>query len=234
MAAIQWSSVGALRAILEATLTEARERTAAQANQRAELRAAIAQAQRADTPLKGMVALLPLFEKYAQCDALPELHTAFDGLFAAAKSQRHLQREGLEERVAALGRLQTQPALLIDQANALLADWPEADAPKPLRDYAKQAGRADLTAFLSERPFDDARANLERARQKAERLQAEAEATKSAWWIWAGTGLGGLFVLYVLYAAINNLLARKAERERQARQRAALESVRATMARRRH
>lgn len=234
VAAIQWSCVGALRAELEAIVSKARELAAAQDNARAELRAEIAQAQRADTPLKGMVALLPLFEKYAQCDALPELHTAFDGLFAAAKSQRRLQREGLEARVAALGRLQTQPALLIDQANALLADWPEADAPKPLRDYAKQTGRADLTAFLSERPFDDARANLERARQKAERLQAETTSAGPAWWIWAGAGLGGLFALYLLYAAINNLLARKAERERQARQRAALESVRATMARRRH
>ncbi|MGN0886683.1 MAG: hypothetical protein ACI4RT_06760 [Candidatus Spyradenecus sp.] len=234
VAAIQWSCVGALRANLEATLAEARERAAAKANQRAELRAEIAQAQRAATPLKGMVALLPLFEKYAQCDALPELHTAFDGLFAAAKSQRRLQREGLEERVAALGRLQAQPALLLDQANALLADWPEADAPKPLRDYAKQAGRTDLSAFLDERPFENARTNLERARQKAERLQAEADSAGPAWWIWAGAGLGGLFVLYVLYAAINSFLAQKAERERQARQRAALESVRATMARRRH
>ena len=234
VAAVQWSSVTALRAELDAIVSKTRERAAAEANARAELRSAIAQAQRAEDPLRGMVQLLPRFEQFAQSDALPELTSAFDGLLAAAKAQRRLQREGLEERVGALARLQAQPALLLDQANALLADWPEADAPKALRDYAQRANRPDLTAFLKERPFEAARANLERIRQKTEeRLQAEA-AAKPAWWIWAGAGLGGLFALYLLYAAITGILARKAERERQARQRAALESVRATMARRRH
>lgn len=233
VAAIQWSSVGALRANLEATLAEARERSAAQANQRAALRGAIAQAQRAADPLQGMIQLLPCFEQFASCDALPELRTAFDGLLASAKAQRRLQQEALEAQVGALARLQAQPALLLDQANALLADWPEAAAPKALRDYAQRANHTELTAFLKANPFDSLRADLERWRQKAERLQTEAEAGP-AWWIWAGIGVGGLFLLYLLYAAISTVLARKAERERQARQRAALESIRSTMARRRH
>ena len=232
VAAAQWSHVGALRALLGEALAARAANAAQQKNERAALRAEVARAQRLGDPIKGMAELVPLFERYAACDALPEVQTAFDGLFEAARSQRRLRSEALDERVRALERLQRQPALLLEQAQALRAEWPEApEVPKALNAYAAHAGREALAKFLKERPFEAARERLEGLSAKASALQAEAEAGP-AWWVWGAIGLGALVAGYLLYAAVMNALARKTERERAARQRATLEEIRKTMAHR--
>ncbi|HIV09223.1 MAG TPA: hypothetical protein IAC79_03825, partial [Candidatus Spyradenecus faecavium] len=98
---------------------------------------------------------------------------------------------------------------------------------------AKANRNTALTNLLEDDALDDLRTRLNAIRAKAQTtVQAEAE-EGTAWWIWVAVGLGALIVLYVLLSLVQGIFAKRAEAERKAKQRAALESVRNTMAHRR-
>ncbi len=229
--AAQWSHVSTVRADLEALVRERNEHSAEKVAARAAVRAAVGQAQRAQDPLQGMALLVPLFGTYADCDALPEAKTAFDGLLSAARTRLDAQIEALEDRIAAIGAL-TLPADRVAQADACLADWPEVTLPKALRDHARAEGLEALLRLGKDSRLETLRTRLETVRAAAAKAQAEAEA-KPAWWVWAGVGVGALMALYVLWSLIQGALERRAEAARKARQRAAMESVRNTFSHRR-
>ena len=207
------------------------DQSAEKESQRAALRNAIKAAQQKEDPLQGLTALIPLFEEYADCDALPEAKTAFDGLLATAQSNLRLRNEALSDRINALASLST-PADRLVQAQALLRDWPEDDIPAALADYAKANRTPALDRLLKDKTLDTLHARAERIRREAEQTQAEAE-EKPDWWIWAGAGVGGLIVLYALWSIIAGALERRAEAKRKAANRAAIDSIRNTFAHRR-
>lgn len=230
-AAAQWSHLSAIRANLEALVRERDANSAQKQAARANIRAAITQAQRAQDPLNGMAVLVPLFETYADSDALPEAKTAFEGLLASVRTRREAQYEALDDRITAIAALKL-PADRIAQAAVCLADWPETSLPKVVQEYARTAGNKELAALGKDERLATLRARLESLRRTAAQEQAEAEA-KPAWWIWAAVGVGGLVVLYFLWSMIQGVLERRAEAARKARQRAAIESIRNTFSHRR-
>ena len=230
--AAQWAHVGTLRTLLEAQVAERTQADAGKQTARAELRAAIARAQRAETPLRGMAELIEAFETFATCDALPEAQTAFEGLFQSAKQQQRTRQEALEERLEAIGRLRS-PEDVVAQTEACLADLPAWNPPAALKRYAASAGRQDLKAFLETDAFANLRERLGKLRDKA-LVQGQSGPGRMSWRAWALGALGGLILLYGAYAAITGALSARAERARVAKQRAALENIRNTMARRRH
>lgn len=230
--AAQWSHVVPIRLDLEAILEAREANDTAKVRAHAELRAAVKRAQALPDPLKGLAALIPLFERYADCDALPEAQTAFDGLLSDAQRDARQRQEDLADRIALIGSLST-PADVIAQADALFAEWPKVEVPAALRAYAKANRNTALTNLLEDDALDDLRTRLNAIRAKAQTtVQAEAE-EGTAWWIWVAVGLGALIVLYVLLSLVQGIFAKRAEAERKAKQRAALESVRNTMAHRR-
>lgn len=229
--AAQWSQAAVVRADLEAMVRQREDQSAEKESQRAALRNAIKAAQQKEDPLQGLTALIPLFEEYADCDALPEAKTAFDGLLATAQSNLRLRNEALSDRINALASLST-PADRLAQAQALLRDWPEDDIPAALADYAKANRTPALDRLLKDKTLDTLHARAERIRREAEQTQAEAE-EKPDWWIWAGAGVGGLIVLYALWSIIAGALERRAEAKRKAANRAAIDSIRNTFAHRR-
>lgn len=229
--AAQWSHVATLRADLEAIVRERDAHSAEKEAARAAVRAAVAQAQRAQDPLQGMALLVPFFSSHADCDALPEAKTAFDGLLAAARTRQEAQVEALGDRISAIAAL-SLPADRVAQAEACLSDWPGVALPKALRDYAKAEGLEALTRLEKASALEDLRARLETLRAAAAKAQAEAEA-KPAWWVWAGGGAAALVALYALWAIVQGALERRAEAARKARQRAAIESIRNTFSHRR-
>ena len=229
--AAQWSHVATLRADLEAIVRERDTHSAEKEAARAAVRAAVAQAQHAQDPLQGMALLVPFFSSHADCDALPEAKTAFDGLLAAARTRQEAQAEALGDRISAIAAL-SLPADRVAQAEACLSDWPSVALPKALRDYAKAEGLEALTRLEKASALEDLRARLETLRAAAAKAQAEAEA-KPAWWVWVGGGAAALVALYALWAIVQGALERRAEAVRKARQRAAIESIRNTFSHRR-
>ena len=174
---------------------------------------------------------MPFFSSHADCDALPEAKTAFDGLLAAARTRQEAQAEALGDRISAIAAL-SLPADRVAQAEACLSDWPSVALPKALRDYAKAEGLEALTRLEKASALEDLRARLETLRAAAAKAQAEAEA-KPAWWVWVGGGAAALVALYALWAIVQGALERRAEAVRKARQRAAIESIRNTFSHRR-
>lgn len=231
MKAAQWSHVAAIRADLEAIAREREANSAEKIAARAAVRAAVAQARRAQDPLEGMALLIPLFAEQADCDALPEARAAFDGLLDAARARQVAQAEALEARVSSIGAL-TLPADRVAQADACLSDWPNLTLPKVLRAYAKDEGVEALLRLERESRLETLRIRLETLRAAAAKAQAEAEA-KPAWWIWAVGGAAALIVLYAVWSFVSGVLERRAEAARKARQRAAIESIRSTFSHRR-
>lgn len=229
--AAQWSHVATIRADLEAIVRERDANSAEKMAARAAIRAAVTQAQRAQDPLQGMTLLVPLFSTYADCDALPEAKTAFDGLLAAARTRQEAQAEALDNRISAIAAL-TLPADRVVQADACLADWPSVSLPETLRDYAKTKGSEALSRLEKAPTLESLRMRLETLRASAAKAQAEAEA-KPAWWVWGGVGVAALMVFYVLWSLVQSALERRAEAARKARQRAAIESIRNTFSHRR-
>lgn len=229
--AAQWSQFGLVRADLEAMVRQHADQSAEREAERAALRAAVKAAQRKEDPMQGLVVLLEVFETYADCDALPEAKTAFDGLVAAAQGNLRLRNEALSDRINALSSLSV-PADRLAQAQACLRDWPEEDVPKALVAYAKANRNDALERLLKDTTLDTLRARVERVRREAEQAQAEAEA-KPAWWVWAAAGVGGLVVLYALWSVVAGVLERRAEAKRKAANRAAIDSIRNTFAHRR-
>lgn len=229
--AAQWSHVATLRADLEAMVRERDANSAEKVAARAAVRAAVVQAQRAQDPLQGMALLVPLFTTHADCDALPEAKTAFDGLLAAARTRQEAQAEALDDRISAIAAL-SLPADRVAQADACLADWPSFTLPKALRDYAKAEKLEALTRLEKASTLESLRARLETLRASAAKAQEEAD-SKPAWWVWVGGGTVALVVLYALWAIIQGALERRAEAARKARQRAAIDSIRNTFSHRR-
>lgn len=231
--AVQWEQAAAIRVDLEA-LVKAREADNAEKEaERRALRSAVAQAQRGEDPVKGLLAILPLFDEYATCDALPEAKTAFDGLVVTERNRRKLLADGLNDRLAVIESID-DPTAKIAAIDAMLADWPEVSLPTALADYAKANRDAALGRLVSDKTFDRIRTRAEGIRTVAAAAQAEEKAGP-AWWVWAACGLGGLIVVYGLYAMISGALAARAEAARKAKERAAIDSIRNTFAhRRRH
>lgn len=229
-AAVQWAQIGPLRAALEATIAEATENSTQKQTQRANLRAAIARAQQRHDPLQGLTELVPLFTQYADCDALPEAQTAFDGLLSAAQRQQVLQVEALQARIQTLANLK-DPAEQLDQAERCLAEWPAHEVPPALLAFARQTGHETLLRCLTQDAFGDARQQLDACMEKAQAALQKAQNAGLAWWVWAIIAIAALLGLYVLWATIASLAAKRAETARQARQKAALANIRKTFSR---
>lgn len=236
VSAIQWSQVEVLKTKLNAMLAEAEANSAEKESLRRDVRAAIASAQRLPDPVKGMEKLLALpTEKAWDADILEEvsgeIKIAFDGLLSAARKQQDLEIEHAQSRVETVASV-SDPQTRYVQAGAVLDDLPEAPNSKVLKAYAKETGRTELTRLFSDTRLDDLRARLEKMRSQAETELVEAE-KGSPWWIWAAVGGGGLVLLLALISIVQAALAKKAEAERKARQRAAIDSIRSTFAHRR-
>ena len=229
--AVQWSQVVTLKTDLAAIVQEREETSSAKQAERQALRAAIAQAQRAADPLAGMEQLLPLFDRYAACDALPEVQTALDGLLASLRTQQEARVEALERRIASIGGLM-RPEDRLSQAEDCLAHWPELELSKTLREAAKTDRLAGLAKLTQDSRLETLRSRVEGLRTTADRAVEEKNANP-AWWIWAIAGGGGLLAVYALYAAIRNMAERRAEAARLARQRAAIDNIRSTFSHRR-
>ncbi len=233
--AAQWSHVVPIRLDLEAIIAVREANDSTKVRARAELRATVKRAQTLQDPLQGLAELIPLFDRYADCDALPEAQTAFEGLLATAQRDARQRQKTISDRIAAIGALQT-PVERLSQAEALLDEWPKIEIPEALRTYAKDKRNTALTTLIEDDSLDDLHARLKSIRSEAKTAvqAAEAEAEKGvAWWVWVAIGLGALLVLYVLLSTVQGIFARRAEAERKARQRAALENIRNTMAHRR-
>ncbi len=230
--AAQWSHAATVRADLEAILQERTTHSAEKEAARTALRAAVAQAQRAQDPLQGLAQIVPLFTEYADCDALPEAKAAFEGLVAAEWTRQETQARSLSEqlaRIKAVSMPQDRVALL----EACLAEWPMASIPKTLREYATSEKHTALKRILEASHLATLKTQAETLLAVAEKaVQAEVEA-KPNLWIWAGGGVVALVILYVLWSLIQGMLERRAEAARKARQQAALESIRNTFSHRR-
>lgn len=229
--AAQWSQVAVVRADLEA-IVKAREATSAEkVSERTALREAVRLAQQKADPIQGMEALLKVFDSFADCDALPEAKTAFDGLVAAAQAAQRMRVEALGDRIATIAAI-SDPADKLAQVQACLSDWPEKRTSKALLAYAKANRHTALERLLEDDALDTLRARIERLRKEAEQVQTEA-AEKPAWWVWVAIGVGALAVLYVVASALQSFLAARAEAKRKAANRAAIDSIRNTFAHRR-
>lgn len=228
--AAQWSQVAVIREELTAWQAARAENSAQKQAQRASLRTAVAQAQRMQNPLSGMTALLNVFSEYASCDALPEAQTAFEGLFAAAKTQRSQQEASLRQRLGAIRTL-SQPKDRLTQVQRLLSEWPEETVPAALTAYAKTSQRADLRRFLEAEGLAAIRAELELLRKQAEAAEQEA-ASGANWWVFAGGGLLGLLVLYAGWTLLQGMIEQRREAKRKQQQREAIEKIRNTFSHR--
>lgn len=236
VSAVQWSQVEVLKTKLAAMLAEADANSARMESQRRDLRAAIAAAQRLSDPVKGLEKLLALPAETswdaAVLEALAgEIKIAFDGLLSAARKQQDLEFDHALSRVEAVEAL-PDPQTRYDQAGAVLDDLPEALHSRVLVAYAKDAGRSELSRLFSDTRLNDLRNRLERVRSQAETELVEAE-KGTPWWIGAAVGGGGLAVLLAIVSIVQAALAKRAEAERKARQKAALDSIRNTFAHRR-
>lgn len=229
--AAQWPLLGAIRRDLEAIVQERAANDDAKVRAREALRAAIREAQGKSDPVKGLAALAEAIEAQADCDALPEAKTAFDGLLASARQQARQRREALSERLGMVASL-TAPQDRLAQAERLLADWPEPTREAGLLAYAKDNRLTALQNLLEDDALDSLRARVEATRDQALAELRETEEPGVAWWVWVASGVGALVVLYALLAAVQAFFARRAEAEREARRRAAMDSVRKTFAHR--
>ncbi len=226
---VQWSHVAKIRAELEAWRDEKKANSAQKQAQRTALRNAIAQAQRLPDPLKGMTALLPLFAEYHDCDALPEVQVALNGLFITASTQRAEHESSLRKRIASIRALQN-PADRIAQAESAQADFAPQRIPEALRSYAQTSEWRALAQFIKDDPISPLLADLAHIRTQAQ--QAQEQDASQPWWIWAGGGLLALLVLYAIGSAIASALEKRKEAQRKAQQRAAIESIRNTFSHR--
>lgn len=236
VAAVQWSQVEALKVKLQTMIAEAEDASAEKEAQRRELRAAIAEAQRLSDPVKGMEKLLLLPEEKPWDAAVlsgvgGELKTAFDGLLSAARKQQELELEHAQSRVETAEAL-PDPQTRYTQAGAVLDDLPGVPESKLLTAHAKETGRTELARLFSDTRIADLRLRLERLRTQAGTELAEAE-KGTPWWVWAAVGGGALVLLLAVVSIVQSVCAKRAEAERKARQRAAIESIRRTFAHRR-
>ncbi len=229
--AAQAPHIAIIKAQIEDMLNEQAKNTATKQTQRLALRNEVQAAQRHPNPLKGMEALLATFEKYSDCDILPEAKTAFDGLVTAYQKIQAQEVEQLKERLYAI-RLLKDPTDQIAQIEVHLATWEMPVASKALKDYA-QAHHPTLTTVLSDTQLQAILADFQTELQTAQRRQQEAlENQRSAWWIWAIIGLGGVILIYFIATVLQNLSARRQEAQRLARDRAVLDSIHKTFAHR--
>ncbi len=229
--AVQWSHVVSLKAQLEAMIKDTTENSAQRQAQRRALRLEVQAAQRHPDVLKGMAQLLQVMEKYAECDALPEVKTAFDGLVVTYRQSLQQQIDDLQARKHAILLLQN-PLDKIAQLEVLIASIESPEIPKALLTYAKQS-HAELHDILKDRRLEDLRDDLLAQLALAQAQQKALEESGIAWWVWAIIGVGVLLVGYLLVASIQGAMARRAEAARQARERAALDSIRSTFSHRR-
>lgn len=229
--AAQGSQLGTIRLDLESIVQARAANDSAKIRARETLRAAIRSAQGKSDPVKGLAALAVAIQAQPDCDALPEAQTAFDGLLATARRQSAQRHEDLSKRLELIASL-TAPQDRLAQAERLLADWPKPTREPKLLAYAKANRLTALQDLLEDDALGGLRGRVEATRDQALAELQTAEEEGSAWWVWVAAGLGALVALYALLAAVQAFFARRAEAERKARQRAAMESVRKTFSHR--
>lgn len=234
--ASQWSQVEVLKGVLRSRIEASSSARAEEELARRNLRQLIDRAQSAKDPLQGIELLIPAFDKYAECDALPEAQTALKGMVSTFQAQQRAEFSALQTRVRDLGMLQS-PEERIRRADRILSEWPNNKKLDKFKNLAVYGEPLELADPSLAKDLDRLEQDVKRIRQNAveEQFKAESEAeeAKPNYWLYGGLGVGALVVIYVIFAAISAIMERRKEAERKAKEKAVRDSIRNTFSHRR-